>query len=87
LTSFDVRKIRINKKGRDFYETLTTDQEANLTNQEIYVPLAIAELVPNELIEEEDVPLAIAKVDQTQVIEEELNEKKLNKNIKIVRIG
>jgi ATP-dependent DNA helicase PIF1 len=88
LTSFDVKKIRINKKVRDFYETLTTYQEANSTNEEVYVPLVIAELVSNELIEEkEDIPLAIAKVDQTQVIEEELNEKKINNNIKIIRIN
>jgi ATP-dependent DNA helicase PIF1 len=43
LTSFDVKKIRINKKVKDFYEALTLYQESNITHQEIYEPLVIAE--------------------------------------------
>jgi len=46
LTSFDAKRIRINKKVKDFYEALTTYQEANMTNQEVYVPLVIAEAIP-----------------------------------------
>jgi ATP-dependent DNA helicase PIF1 len=46
LTSFDAKRIRINKKVKDFYEALTTYQEANLTNQEVFVPLVIAESIP-----------------------------------------
>lgn len=45
LTSFDVKKIRINKKVKDFYEALTLYQESNITHQEVYVPLVIAEQV------------------------------------------
>ena len=43
LSSFDARKIRINKKVQDFYETLTTYQKSRLEHTEIYVPLVIAE--------------------------------------------
>jgi len=39
LTSFDVKKIRINKKVKDFYEALTLYQETNITHQEVYVPI------------------------------------------------
>lgn len=43
LTSFDAKRIRINKKVKDYYEALTTYQEANMNSQEVYVPLVIAE--------------------------------------------
>jgi ATP-dependent DNA helicase PIF1 len=43
LSSFDVKRIRINKKVQDFYETLTTYQKSRLEHEEVYVPLVIAE--------------------------------------------
>ena len=43
LTSFDARRIRINKKVKDFYESLTTYQQSLLEHEEVYVPLVIAE--------------------------------------------
>jgi len=43
LKSFDATRIRINKKVKVYYEELTTYQQANLTNAEVYVPLVIAE--------------------------------------------
>jgi ATP-dependent DNA helicase PIF1 len=43
LTSFDVKKIRINKKVKDFYEALTLYQESQKTCEEVYIPLVIAE--------------------------------------------
>ena len=46
LTSFDPKKIRINKKVQDYYESLKTYQESKTTNHEVYVPLAIAEPMP-----------------------------------------
>ena len=45
LTSFDAKRIRINKKVKDYYEALTTYQDANMNSQEVYVPLVIAEAV------------------------------------------
>ena len=43
LTSFDVSKIRINKKVKGFYEALNLYQESNITCQEVYVPLVITD--------------------------------------------
>jgi len=43
LTSFDVKKIRINKKVKDFYEALTLYQDSQKTCEEVYIPLVIAE--------------------------------------------
>ena len=40
LTSFDAKRIRINKKVKEFYESLTLYHE---TNEDIYVPLVIDE--------------------------------------------
>ena len=46
LTSFDARRIRINKKVKEFYESLRLYHESKETNQEVYVPLVIAEEIP-----------------------------------------
>lgn len=46
LTSFDVKRIRINKKVKEFYESLRLYHESKETNQEVYVPLVIAEEIP-----------------------------------------
>ena len=45
LTSFDVKRIRINKKVKEFYESLRLYHESKETNEEVYVPLVIAEEV------------------------------------------
>ena len=49
LTSFDAKRIRINKKVKDYYEELSTYQQANLTKQEVYVPLVIAEPIQHAI--------------------------------------
>ena len=46
LTSFDAKRIRINKKVKEFYDSLTTYHETREKNMEVYVPLVFAELVP-----------------------------------------
>jgi ATP-dependent DNA helicase PIF1 len=46
LTSFDAKRIRINKKVKEYYESLRLYHESIETNQEIYVPLVIAEEIP-----------------------------------------
>ena len=40
LTSFDAQKIRINKKVKDFYDSLTLYQ-SKLNNEEIYAPIIV----------------------------------------------
>lgn len=43
LKSFDVSKIKINKKVKDYYESLTTYQQSMFEHEEIFVPLVISE--------------------------------------------
>ena len=43
LTSFDPKRIRINKKVKEFYESLRLYHETKDTNEEIFVPMVIAE--------------------------------------------
>jgi ATP-dependent DNA helicase PIF1 len=45
LTSFDAKRIRINKKVKEYYESLRLYYESKETNEEVYVPLVIAEEV------------------------------------------
>jgi hypothetical protein len=46
LTSFDPRRIRINKKVKEFYDSLTTYHESKEKKVEVYVPLVFAEQIP-----------------------------------------
>ena len=46
LTSFDAKRIRINKKVKEYYESLTLYHNSKETNEEVYVPLVIAEEIP-----------------------------------------
>lgn len=48
LTSFDASKIRINKKVKEFYESLTLYHQTKETNEEIYIPVTIAEQTSQE---------------------------------------
>jgi len=46
LTSFDAKKIRINKKVKDYYESLTLYHSTKVVSEEVYVPLVVAEPIP-----------------------------------------
>jgi ATP-dependent DNA helicase PIF1 len=50
LTSFDAKRIRINKKVKDFYESLTTYQQSRMEHEEVYVPLVIDEPTTTRVI-------------------------------------
>jgi len=50
LTSFDATRIRINKKVKEFYESLTLYHNTKETNEEVYVPITIAEPISQENI-------------------------------------
>ena len=54
LTSFDVTKIRIHKKVKEYYDNLILNQEENLLLGENLIPIAVAE--PIQIAE----PIAIA---------------------------
>jgi hypothetical protein len=45
LTSFDAQKIRINKKVKDFYESLTLYHDSKANNEEVYVPFVVVDPV------------------------------------------
>jgi ATP-dependent DNA helicase PIF1 len=46
LTSFDPRRIRINKKVKVFYDSLKTYHDSKEKKVEVYVPLVFAEQIP-----------------------------------------
>ena len=46
LTSFDAKRIKINKKVKEFYDTLTTYHQTKMNNVEVYIPLVFDEQVP-----------------------------------------
>jgi hypothetical protein len=43
LTSFDAKRIRINKKVKEYYESLKLYHESLMNNKEVFVPLTITE--------------------------------------------
>jgi ATP-dependent DNA helicase PIF1 len=86
LTSFDAKRIRINKKVKDYYEALTTYQEANINNTEVYVALVIAEPIQNAIpIGNDEVTFIDYQYAEAET--EEKNNDNDNNNIKIVRLG
>ena len=78
LTSFDAKRIRINKKVKDYYEELSTYQQANLTQQEVYVPIVITEPI------QQGIPLNNPNVEEGAELAEELYEEE--SQIKIIKI-
>jgi ATP-dependent DNA helicase PIF1 len=48
LTSFDASRIRINRKVKEFYESLTLYHETRRTNIEVYEPVIMEEFVAKE---------------------------------------
>lgn len=72
LTSFDATRIRINKKVKEFYESLALYHNTKETNKEVYIPVTIAEPISQENIfssyqyanaGEAEIPLEIPMVD------------------------
>jgi hypothetical protein len=46
LTSFDAQKIRINKKVKDYYESLALYYETTISKEEVLVPITIEPCKP-----------------------------------------
>jgi ATP-dependent DNA helicase PIF1 len=87
LTSFDANRIRIHKKVKAFYESLRAYHESKETNQEVYVPLVIAEEVQTAI----PVPTGSNPFIDYQYIERqvELTEEKYHEapsDVKVIRI-
>ena len=90
LTSFDAKRIRINKKVKDFYEELTTYQQSRVTGEEIYVPLVIAEPIQEALpyqnrFTEYQYVNAHAELISEPI--DELDTNSVNNNVKVVKLG
>ena len=90
LTSFDAKRIRINKKVKEFYESLTLYHQTKETNTEVYVPLVIAEAITvaqpigeNPFVDyqyvEAQAELAEEKYDETQ-------ENSTSSDVKVIKI-
>jgi ATP-dependent DNA helicase PIF1 len=50
LTSFDAKRIRINKKVKDFYESLSLYHLSKSNNEEVFIPMVVAEIVAEPVI-------------------------------------
>ena len=91
LTSFDAKRIRINKKVKEYYESLKLYHESNEKNEEIYVPLVIADEVPiafpipNDAVEVIDYQITEAN---TELTEEKYYETPVSTttNVKIINL-
>jgi ATP-dependent DNA helicase PIF1 len=83
LTSFDAKRIRIHKKVKEYYQSLSLYHESQEKNQEVYVPLVIAE----------EVPVAIPETNLNNLFidaQEELAEEKYDvppSNIKVIKFN
>lgn len=92
LTSFDAKRIRINKKVKEYYESLTLYQQTNNTKEEVYVPLVIAEPItiaePMGYYENRNENIFV-DYEYQEVVVDQINEKNTtqqNKDIKIIQM-
>jgi hypothetical protein len=89
LTSFDAQRIRVNKKVREYYDSLQIYYETKVTHQEVYVPLVITEPITIT----EPVSVVANKFIDYQYIEdivelaEEKYESQKNSDVKIIKLG
>jgi ATP-dependent DNA helicase PIF1 len=90
LTSFDAKRIRINKKVKEFYESLTLYSQSKATNEEVYVPLVIAEpITVAQPISNENPFIDYQYVEaeaQAELSEESYDEPSTTSDIKIVKM-
>jgi ATP-dependent DNA helicase PIF1 len=91
LTSFDAKRIRINKKVKEYYDSLRLYNETRETHEEVYIPLVIAEpisFVVATPIEGSSSQNFVPYVEvQAQLSEEKIDEEPNNKSdIKIINI-
>jgi ATP-dependent DNA helicase PIF1 len=50
LTSFDAKRIRINKKVKDFYDSLSLYHLSKSNNEEVFIPMVVAEIVAEPIM-------------------------------------
>ena len=83
LTSFDAKRIRINKKVKEYYESLRLYHETRETQQEVYVPLVIAE--PISFVVATPIEGSSSQ-NSTPYVEVQAQEPQ-NNNVKIITLG
>jgi|694.fasta_scaffold21273_10 ATP-dependent DNA helicase PIF1 len=86
LTSYDVKRIKINKKVKDYYESLRLYYNSKEKNEDMYIPLVIAE--PVQIAE----PILLNHKNHNFVnYQYNINEEKVNdcnnRNIKVIKIN
>ena len=84
LTSFDANRIRINKKVKEFYESLQLYHEIS---EEVYVPLVIAEPISLVVATPVDDPFNNFRYVEAQTEKDIHEEPQNNNNVKIVTLG
>lgn len=89
LTSFDAKRIRINKKVKDYYEELTLYHETKEKKEEVYIPLVIAEEIQTAIPEMGFVDYQYTEAN-VELAEEKYNEEEKERNddnIKVIRMN
>jgi ATP-dependent DNA helicase PIF1 len=85
LTSFDATRIRINKKVKEYYESLNLYHESKELNQEVFVPLVIAEEI-QVAVPETNLNNSFINYQYTEVQAELAEENYEEKNVKIIKL-
>jgi hypothetical protein len=88
LTSFDAKRIRINKKVKEYYESLNLYHQSKETSQEVYVPLVIAEEIPVAIPETSSnrfIDYQYVEVNTIELIEEKYDE--TLSNVKVIKLN
>jgi hypothetical protein len=93
LTSFDAQRIRVNKKVKEYYESLLIYNETREIPEEDYEPIvAIAEPITQPITITKPASVVVNKFIDYQYVEDrvELSEEKYesqNSDIKIITLG
>ena len=88
LTSFDAKRIRINKKVKEYYESLNLYHDSKETSQEVYVPLVIAEEIPVAIPETASnrfIDYQYVEANTIELVEEKYNE--TLPDVKVIRFN
>jgi len=92
LTSFDAKRIKINKKVKQYYESLRLYYDAKEQNQEVYVPLVIAEEIPVAIPTNEEAIITNPFINyqyveaQAELMEEKYDKQDQKSNIKVIKL-
>lgn len=91
LTSFDAKRIRINKKVKEYYESLKLYNDSKENNQEVYIPLVIADEIQtaiptNANSTSDNIFINYQYIEVEPVIIEEKNKQEYNSLVKVIKL-